>query len=403
MQHVLISLVELGASLRHLRRIVVLAIFVLPALSPVFLLAQGFRVTGVALDAQMRPVIQYDSDAASYYLLYRGAVVTTINESVAAVLGTTTKGQIVDVQPILPEAAMFYRIVKVSTAAPLDTDKDGIDDVYELKNPPALSPLNSSDAGHDSGNGQTWLQRYLGAQPPVASFVSSNSVALSSAGLISVPVRLSRAYAGKLSMQFGGTALQGLDYQPIPTELQVNGNIARIDVVLVGSTVLRQPRSLLISLAEPAGGDYRVGSVSTHAIIVSDYDRGAYAGTLVFTNGLQFGTQPVKFSLRAGIGNTGTAVFDTSQSSFFDSPFSAGIEFSTVGNSFHFTTVPSGIIQSPTLGRPLAWTLEFGQPSFVPGNLTVPATLKVNGLSVTDSGFIAIGQLHCQSLTPTIP
>lgn len=54
----------------------------------------------------------------------------------------------------------FFRVTEISLFAPEDSDGDGIDDVYELRHP-ILNPLDSFDAGFDSGNnGMTFLQEY---------------------------------------------------------------------------------------------------------------------------------------------------------------------------------------------------------------------------------------------------
>ncbi|MDG2125497.1 MAG: hypothetical protein P8J87_17465 [Verrucomicrobiales bacterium] len=56
----------------------------------------------------------------------------------------------------------FYRVHAESVFAPLDTDNDGIDDVYELNHPDILDPLDPDDADLDpDDDGSTHLQDYL--------------------------------------------------------------------------------------------------------------------------------------------------------------------------------------------------------------------------------------------------
>jgi hypothetical protein len=67
--------------------------------------------------------------------------------------------------------ARFFTLRQISLFAPEDTDRDGIDDLYEIRHP-VLNPLDPYDAGFDSGkNGLTYLQEYraiyaLGSNPP---------------------------------------------------------------------------------------------------------------------------------------------------------------------------------------------------------------------------------------------
>ncbi|MEP4078028.1 hypothetical protein [Haloferula sp.] len=54
----------------------------------------------------------------------------------------------------------FFNVTQISLFSPEDTDGDGIDDVYEIRHP-ILNPLDGSDAGFLSGNGNlTFLQEY---------------------------------------------------------------------------------------------------------------------------------------------------------------------------------------------------------------------------------------------------
>lgn len=56
----------------------------------------------------------------------------------------------------------FWRLRLVSVFAPQDTDRDRIDDLYELMNPDILDPLDSNDADEDPDlNGKTHLDEYF--------------------------------------------------------------------------------------------------------------------------------------------------------------------------------------------------------------------------------------------------
>jgi len=56
----------------------------------------------------------------------------------------------------------FYRAIPYSQYAPLDSDGDGMDDIYELNNP-LLNPLDPADGSHltPDGSGLTNYQNYL--------------------------------------------------------------------------------------------------------------------------------------------------------------------------------------------------------------------------------------------------
>jgi hypothetical protein len=56
----------------------------------------------------------------------------------------------------------YYRLEILNAYAPRDSDRDGIDDVYELEHPDILNPLYFGDAILDpDGNGRTHLQEYI--------------------------------------------------------------------------------------------------------------------------------------------------------------------------------------------------------------------------------------------------
>ena len=56
----------------------------------------------------------------------------------------------------------FFRAVPYSQFSPIDTDGDGIDDMFELNHPGILDPLNPHDGSLDpDGNGKTTYQEYL--------------------------------------------------------------------------------------------------------------------------------------------------------------------------------------------------------------------------------------------------
>src|ERR1051325_8447997 len=106
--------------------------------------AQSLRITDVRLGAQRDLQFSYASDTNSYYILQQGNSVTNISTPIQLKLGTNGEAQFITPAT---SAASFYRLRKVPVAQPLDTDGDGLDDLFELRNAPVLNPLNAADGG----------------------------------------------------------------------------------------------------------------------------------------------------------------------------------------------------------------------------------------------------------------
>ncbi|MGD9612599.1 MAG: hypothetical protein AB7V22_06815, partial [Kiritimatiellia bacterium] len=65
------------------------------------------------------------------------------------------------------KSRQFYRVFSRDVLQPLDSDGDGIDDVYELRRPHLLDPLNAGDAGGDAdGDGLSNQQEYAYGTDP---------------------------------------------------------------------------------------------------------------------------------------------------------------------------------------------------------------------------------------------
>lgn len=134
-----------------------LALLLLALASP--LAAQDFHV-GLTFDANGRPQVFYDAVTANYYIPLAGDAVTNLATPADLALGHPPVGTLTDARAPLP-ATQFYRVRSVPLATPLDTDGDGIDDVYELQHPNVLDPLNPADAREDyDGDGFTNLEEY---------------------------------------------------------------------------------------------------------------------------------------------------------------------------------------------------------------------------------------------------
>ncbi len=120
------------------------------------------RMDSLAIDSQGRLAVSAPANPSSYYILRRGLALDDIWRPV----GMSLDGVIAD-RGLASEEAAFFRLESVPRSRPLDTDRDGIDDAYELMHAPLLDPLDPSDAVRDpDGDGRTNLAEYRSGTDP---------------------------------------------------------------------------------------------------------------------------------------------------------------------------------------------------------------------------------------------
>ncbi len=123
--------------------------------------AAELRINAVRLDAGGRLQVTAPAEATGYYILLRGSGLSQLQTPVALTLGATAPVTLTDPTPTQRYATAFYRLQQVPLAQPLDTDGDGIDDVFELQHPLVLDPLRADDASADfDGDGSSNLAEY---------------------------------------------------------------------------------------------------------------------------------------------------------------------------------------------------------------------------------------------------
>ncbi len=129
----------------------------LSLVAPIGVTAQPFRV----LDIQNRNgavTVHHESALPYYYQLQRVNLKTGTQNILDIARGAAAVGQLADRTP--PNGSSYYRVTRVPNNEALDSDGDGIDDVYELGHPP-LNPLNPKDAGQLAPSGRTYLDDYV--------------------------------------------------------------------------------------------------------------------------------------------------------------------------------------------------------------------------------------------------
>jgi alpha-tubulin suppressor-like RCC1 family protein len=108
------------------------------------------------LDAAGKAALRVPYAPGSYFILYRGNVVTEIREPTALedrpLPLNSTQTELTDERPPVLAPTRFYRVERVSLSTPKDVDGDGLDDAYELRYRPLLNPLDPADARFDPDN-----------------------------------------------------------------------------------------------------------------------------------------------------------------------------------------------------------------------------------------------------------
>ncbi len=135
--------------------------------------AQEFPITGALRDPGGTVAIEHRSRADAYYLLQHGADLPGTELAVDARLGVDGVGTLRHTSA--PQTG-FYQVLQIPREAPRDTDRDGIDDVFELEHPQDLSPLRAEDAAllAPGAGGKSWLVVYHEQRSPLTTLAGTS-------------------------------------------------------------------------------------------------------------------------------------------------------------------------------------------------------------------------------------
>jgi hypothetical protein len=197
--------------------------------------AQDFKIDDVLIEAPQRLSVRFQADAEHYYILVRGGTLRTVTEAVDMRLGAPAPGTLGS--NLGSTEAAFFRVLMVPVDQPLDSDGDGIDDVFELRRPALLNPLGSADAALDPDrDGRSNLDEYRGGTDPgVADSIFSVRV---------------------LKPADASTVLAGM---PLAIEVEASAAAVRVEVLLEDQVLAAAgARPFVLQWVNPTPGAYEL-------------------------------------------------------------------------------------------------------------------------------------------------
>lgn len=143
----------------------------------------AFEVAELGIDEAGDLSIEVPTSAESYYLLFRHGTPIPIDAALPADEGDSSVT--LRDRAIGDRDGAIYHAEQVSFDAAQDVDGDGIDDLFELRHPQILNPLDATDGVEDGDeDGDSNLAEYLASTDPAelivseVSFVTSDGITI---------------------------------------------------------------------------------------------------------------------------------------------------------------------------------------------------------------------------------
>lgn len=367
-------------------------------------LAQQFQARPPILQRDQPPRVEFESDINFYYVLYQGAEVVAIRLATDMTLGAPGVGQLTD-HSAPTQAASFYRIQRIAISQPVDTDGDGIDDLWELRNRRPGAALNGNDAREDhNGNGFPDLDEL---SLPIASLEKDDAAEIAENNKkVSVNVLFSKPFNGTASVLLGGNAILGRDFNisgSNPSDQTAHvptvGQRATFEITILDQPTIDPDRYVILSILEPstnAAAQYRTSKSApvNLTLRITEGNSGLYAGILSFTNKEALGSHPVRVAVRSEVGGSKVAYMDATKSAFFRQGISVPLDPTSSSDRLSFAAAATGQSVSAGLRRSLGWTLTIGATTNVKEGLLAPVALQIDGLSASERPVMAQGVLQ---------
>jgi len=163
-----------------------------------------------------------------------------------------------------------------------DTDADGLSDSQEATRGTNPSIADTDGDGYADGlevaNGSNPLSaasRPTRSAQPEVQFTKPTSQISEGQGNYSVPVTLSKHYAGQLhySISVMSTATNGADFSHTRNGVvPMNGTSATIPLNIVDDLIVEEIEAIVLELHEDVAGTYHTGANQTHTVLIIDND-----------------------------------------------------------------------------------------------------------------------------------
>lgn len=153
----------------------------------------SFSVNKLGYDPTDGFALQVETAPDTYLVLMRGDSPEAIDTAISALLPDASLPSVWLRDPRVAQRS-FYQVWRYPFSDPVDTDGDGIDDLYELRHPLLLDAVDDSDAAADADeDGKSNLEEYEADTDPAE--VRQSTVSFTTSDRISIRATLRRPAA----------------------------------------------------------------------------------------------------------------------------------------------------------------------------------------------------------------